>query len=95
MAEQPSWSLSTSVREETVKRVTSNLIAMMFAEGGSPDEAQVAKTAASIERKAYTVAQVESTTTTGTRPPEEVLKAYTRCCKQWPRIGPSSCVALP
>ena len=74
------WSLSAGVREETVRRVTSNLINMIFAEGGSAIEADAAKTAASIERKAYTVAQAESTTTTGARPATEVLQAYTRCC---------------
>ena len=76
------WSLSAGVREETVRRVTSNLINMIFAEGGSAIEADAAKTAASIERKAYTVAQAESTTTTGARPATEVLQAYTRCSLQ-------------
>lgn len=66
-------------REEVIKRVTGNLISMVFAEGGSMEEPEAAKTAASIEKKAYTVAQVESTTTTGTRPTDEVVKAYTRC----------------
>ena len=73
-----SWSLSTGVREETVRRVTSNYINMVFAEGGSAVEADAARTAASIERKAYTVAQAESATTTGARPAAEVLQAYTR-----------------
>ena len=76
------WSLSAGVREETVRRVTSNLINMIFAEGGSAIEADAAKTAANIERKAYTVAQAESTTTTGARPATEVLQAYTRCSLQ-------------
>ena len=77
-SQEAGWSLSTGVREETVRRVTSNLINMIFAEGGSAIEAEAAKTATSIERKAYTVAQAESTTTTGSRPATEVLQAYTR-----------------
>lgn len=77
MTEQ-AWSLSSSQRQETVSRITTSIINLSFSQGHSLPESVAAEAAASVEKKAYTVATFESKTTTGYRPHNETLKAYAR-----------------
>lgn len=72
------WSLSDAQRQETVSRITTSIINLTFSQGHSLSETVAAKAAASVEKKAYTVASFESKTTTGFRPHNETLKAYAR-----------------
>ena len=77
MAEQE-WSLSDEQRAETVARITQSIANLAFSQGTSIDDAEAQHLAKIAEKKAYTVAQVESRTTTGSRPLSDSLKAYTR-----------------
>ena len=78
MAEQE-WSLSDEQRAETVARITQSIANLAFSQGTSIEDAEAQHSATIAEKKAYTVAQVESRTTTGIRPHSDSLKAYTRC----------------
>jgi len=77
MVEQE-WALSDEQRAETVTRITQSIANLAFSQGRSIDDTEAQQTATLIEKKAYTVAQVESRTTTGVRPHPDSLKAYTR-----------------
>ena len=77
MVEQE-WALSDEQRAETVTRITQSIANLAFSQGRSIDDAEAQQAATQVERKAYTVAQVESRTTTGIRPHSDSLKAYTR-----------------
>ncbi len=77
MVEQ-AWALSDGQRAETVTRITQSIANLAFSQGWSIDDAEAQETATQVEKKAYTVAQVESRTTTGIRPHSDSLKAYTR-----------------
>lgn len=72
------WSLSGAQRADTVQRVKWNIASVAFFRGVEIPEAEAEAMAAAAERKAYTVAQVESRTTTGHRPAVDSLKAYAR-----------------
>ena len=76
MVEKP-WSLSDEQRAETVTRVAQNIESLAFSRGVDIKDARTI--AGDVEKKAYTVATVEATTTTGFRPHDEVLKSYARC----------------
>ena len=77
MGEQE-WSLSDEQRAETVARITQSIANLAFSQGNSIEDAEAQHTATIVEKKAYTVAQVESRTTTSIRPHSDSLKAYTR-----------------
>ncbi|KAK9827462.1 hypothetical protein WJX74_003728 [Apatococcus lobatus] len=77
MTEQE-WSLSDAQRVETVKRIATSITNLSFSQGHSVAETVAADAAATVEKKAYTVAKFESKTTTGYRPHNETLKAYAR-----------------
>ena len=81
MASTP-WSLTDEQRQETIKRTSENIFALAYNRGRQLTDKQAAAAAAQIEEKAFTVAKVESETTTGQRPAEESLKAYIR----WDRL---------
>jgi hypothetical protein len=72
------WALSAVQREDVLTRVTANICALAFAKGVmvAAEDARVAAT--SIERKAYTTAQVASNVTTGSRPTAETTESYSR-----------------
>ncbi len=65
-------------RAETVRRVAENLASMAFTSGVEMSDSGAQELAVTLEKKAYNVARVESTTTTGVRPASESLKSYTR-----------------
>ena len=75
MAEQ-GWALSDEQRAETVSRITQSIANLAFSQGTSIDDIEAGRLASVMEKKAYTVAQVESRTTTGIRPHSDSLKAY-------------------
>ena len=77
MVEQE-WALSDEQRAETVTRITQSIANLAFSQGRNIDDAEAQETANKVEKKAYTVAHVESRTTTGIRPHSDSLKAYTR-----------------
>ncbi len=77
MVEQ-AWALSDEQRAETITRITQSIANLAFSQGRSIDDAEAQETATQVEKRAYTVAQVESRTTTGIRPHSDSLKAYTR-----------------
>jgi Ran GTPase-activating protein (RanGAP) involved in mRNA processing and transport len=78
------WQLSSEQRADTVERIKENLATMHFfsgkprAEVAEVAEVHLGRLAGSLEKRAYTVATVESRTTTGFRPHHETLKAYAR-----------------
>ncbi|KAJ9527014.1 hypothetical protein QJQ45_025289 [Haematococcus lacustris] len=72
------WSLSAAQRDETARRVASNLFTMGFTKGLPISDDQALEAAISFEEKAYTAASVAATTTTGNRPLSETTKAYSR-----------------
>lgn len=74
----PSWQLSRDERDETVKRTAENIFALAYSRKKAVNDREARQAAQRIEEKAYTVARIESETTTGQRPPEESLRAYTR-----------------
>ena len=78
MATDDSWSLDDAVRQSTVARLASSLVALAFERGAPLDTASARDAATAAERKAYTTARVEARTTTGTRPAAETLRAYAR-----------------
>lgn len=73
------WSLSDEQRAETVSRVAQNIESLAFSRGIEINDAEARSIANAVEKKAYTTASVEATTTTGFRPHEEALKSYARC----------------
>ena len=73
------WSLDAACREETISRLTANIASLAFAKGVSIALEDARSAAVTAEKRAYTVAGVESRTTTGYRPRSESLRAYTRC----------------
>jgi hypothetical protein len=73
------WELSADQRAVTVERITASITNLAFARGVSLPLDYARQAASKAEKKAYTVAQVESRTTTGVRPESESLAAYTRC----------------
>lgn len=77
MASVP-WTLTSEQRLETRKRTAENLFALAYNRGRQLTDKQAAEAALEIEDKAFTVAKVESETTTGQRPADESLKAYIR-----------------
>ncbi|EIE18561.1 RNI-like protein [Coccomyxa subellipsoidea C-169] len=72
------WSLSNEQRAETVSRVGQNIESLAFSRGIEINDAEAHSIATTVEKKAYTTASVEATTTTGFRPHDEVLKSYAR-----------------
>ena len=76
MAEE--WRLSDEQRADTVARIRTNISSMSFFRGAPQAPEAVATAAAAIEKKAYTVARVEASTTTGMRPHRETLKVHNR-----------------
>jgi hypothetical protein len=72
------WELDHAHRHETVRRTAENLFALAYSRNRAVSDKEAAEAAKVIEEKAYTVARIESQTTTGQRPPNESLKAYIR-----------------
>eukprot|EP00889_Picochlorum_renovo_P003979 jgi/Picre1/31009/NNA_006367.t1 len=73
------WQLSAEQRADTIARIKASMATMYFFQNGNDAQNQdLGAMAAMIEKKAYTVAQVEAKTTTGVRPHHETLKAYVR-----------------
>ena len=72
------WALDAASREETISRLTANIASLAFAKGVSVALEDARSAAVAAEKRAYTVAGVESRTTTGHRPQSESLRAYTR-----------------
>ncbi len=72
------WQLSREQRADTVERIKSNLASMHFFTGKPRADVDLRGLASSLEKRAFTVATVESRTTTGFRPHHETLKAYAR-----------------
>ena len=78
MAQADKWSLPESEREGTRTRLANSILALAGAKGTKLSEDQALEEARAIERKAHTVAQVESRTTTGRRPDAETTQEYAR-----------------
>jgi hypothetical protein len=76
------WSLDQAQRDETVKRVAANIFTMAFTKGLPISDEDAEKAAVAFELRAYTAAQVASTTTTGDRPHSESTSAYARYVNQ-------------
>ena len=72
------WELLPEQRAEMVHRLTANIASLAFAQGVSMRLEDAEYAAGTAEKKAYTVASVESRTTSGQRPHAESLRAYTR-----------------
>ncbi len=69
------WQLSAEQRADTIARIKASMASMYFFQGGNIGQIQDLRAIAEmIEKKAYTVAQVEAKTTTGVRPHHETLK---------------------
>lgn len=81
------WELRRDQRDEVVHRLTANIASLAFAQGVSMRLGDAESAAETAEKKAYTVASVESRTTSGQRPHAESLRAYTR---QVPTAHPST-----
>lgn len=75
---QVQWTLTRAQRDEVVLRLTANIASLAFAQGVSMRLEDAQSAAETAETKAYTVASVESRTTSGQRPHSESLQAYTR-----------------
>jgi Ran GTPase-activating protein (RanGAP) involved in mRNA processing and transport len=78
MAADCEWKLSQAQRADTIERITANLANMHFFSGKPHTDADLRALASTLEKRAFTVATVESRTTTGFRPHHETLKAYAR-----------------
>lgn len=72
------WSLSPAQRDDMLRRVAANICCLAHSRGLEIPEETAYESAVSIERKAYTHAQVASNVTTGSRPVAETTRAYTR-----------------
>lgn len=72
------WQLTADQRAETVRRTAENLFALAYSRKKPVSDKQAREAAEQIEEKAYTVAKIESQTTTGHRPAHESERAYTR-----------------
>lgn len=72
------WQLTAEQRVDTISRVTQSITNLAFARGISLSLEQASKAATAAEKTAHTTAQVESRTTTGSRPVLESLEAYAR-----------------
>mmetsp|Transcript_20566 Transcript_20566/g.61901 ORF Transcript_20566/g.61901 Transcript_20566/m.61901 type:complete len:518 (+) Transcript_20566:140-1693(+) len=72
------WQLTAEQRASTVRRVTDSITNVAFSRGVSLSLEDAHRGATAAEKTAYTTAQVESRTTTGTRPAVESLQAYAR-----------------
>ena len=72
------WALDQEQRHETIRRTAENIFALAYSQQKAVTDREAAEAAKSVEEKAYTVARIESQTTTGQRPVDESLKAYTR-----------------
>lgn len=77
------WALTPEQRAITVERITASITNLAFARGVVLSLEDARKAAATAEKTAHTVAQVESRTTTGSRPESESLAAYTRSAVRW------------
>ena len=78
MMEQPQWELARAQRDEVISRLAANIASLAFAQGVSMPLEDAQRAAEAAEKKSYTVACVESRTTSGQRPAAESLRAYTR-----------------
>lgn len=85
---QVQWELTRTQRDDMVHRLTANIASLAFAQGFSMALEDAQSAAESAEKKAYTVASVESRTTSGQRPHSESLKAYTRHAAAAPLLPP-------
>lgn len=81
-----SWELTSAIRDATIARAAASIAQMALSRGVEIADDVAMQAAQSIERKAYTAAQVGSNTTTnvwdpnaGHRPLGETTKAYARC----------------
>ncbi len=72
------WSLDQAQRDETIARTVKSIQDMGFNKGLEISDEDARSAAVAFERKAYTAAQVASTTTTGDRPHSESTSAYAR-----------------
>jgi len=72
------WELDQEKRQETIKRTAENIFALAYSRKRNVSDKEAAEAAKMVEEKAYTVARIESQTTTGQRPADESLKAYVR-----------------
>ena len=72
------WALDQEQRQETIRRTAENIFALAYSQHKAVTDREAAEAARIVEEKAYTVARIESQTTTGQRPADESLKAYTR-----------------
>jgi len=72
------WELDQAQRQETIRRSAENIFALAYSRNRAVSDKEAAEAAKVIEEKAYTVARIESQTTTGQRPADESLKAYIR-----------------
>ena len=79
MSVQTDWKLSDDQRKNTITRVAANIASLLFSKGQQISDTDAHRAAEVAEKKAYTVATVEATTTTGFRPHAETYEAYTRC----------------
>ncbi len=92
------WSLMPERRAITVERITASITNLAFARGVVLSLEDARKAAATAEKTAHTTAQVESRTTTGSRPEAESLQAYTRSTRRQRmcvlKLQIASCTAL-
>lgn len=72
------WQLGRDERNETVRRVAENLFSLAYSRKKPLNDKDAHSIAQKIEEKAYNTARIESKTTTGQRPADESLRAYTR-----------------
>ena len=96
MSVQTEWKLSDDQRKNTITRVAANIASLLFSKGQQISDTDASRAAESAEKKAYTVATVEATTTTGFRPHAETYEAYTRCnCAANLKSHVQQCLGLP
>ncbi len=72
------WQLGRDERNETVRRVAENLFSLAYSRKKAVSDKDAREIAQQIEERAYNTARIESKTTTGLRPADESLRAYTR-----------------
>lgn len=72
------WSLTQTERDATRRRTAENLFVLAFSRKQAVTDKDAYKLAKEMEINAYTVARVQSSTTTGKRPDSENVKAYAR-----------------
>lgn len=72
------WHLTAEQRSETVRRTADNLFALAYSRKKPVSDKQAYEAAQQIEEKAFNVARIESQTTSGQRPADESVRAYTR-----------------